>query len=384
MSDRLDDTDIAIIGGGIIGCAIAYYAAKAGLDCVVLERGRLNSESSGTNAGNIHVQASHGRAADLERIRNKIVLRTGAMAVWRTLEQELGCDLGFRLCGGIVVAETDAEMANLVEKSKFEQGFGLETEILGRADMQRLEPALSPALVGGCYLRDEGYANPLLVTPAFVARAQTLGARFKAGCEVTAIDAVGGGFVVRTRQGDMRARRVVNAAGAWSGRVAAMLNVRLPIYGRVLHMNVTEPWPRRLNHRVQHSGRWITMKQSQYGTFIIGGGWAGMYDTDETRSRGTRWESMSGNTWVAARIVPLLAQVRVIRTWAGMQVMTPGDAPLIGLFPGVPGFYAAIVTSGFTVGPLVGRLVAELLTGRASSAALAPYSPEQCMAVPHA
>ena len=175
--------DVIVIGGGLAGCALAYHLAKFGVEVVLLERGELNREASGTNAGSFHFQiALHqltGR--DLESDRRRLVadvrLLAAAAEVWSGLEEELGTDLGVHVTGGLMVAETAEELELLVTKQRIEQAAGLETEVLTGSRLRSFAPYLAEDLSGACYCAREGHANSLLAAPAFAARAIEAGAQ---------------------------------------------------------------------------------------------------------------------------------------------------------------------------------------------------------------
>jgi sarcosine oxidase, subunit beta len=269
--------------------------------------------------------------------------------------------------GGLLVAETPEEVDQPHRKAVLERAAGLETEVISGREARDLAPELAPDLLAADYLPDEGFGNPLLVAPAFARKAIDRGARFHLHCPVIGLERRhGGGFRIRTPQGTFEAGRVVDAAGAWAGEIAALLGIQIPIEGHVITVNVTEPVPFTLKQMVQHIGRRLTLKQSQYGTFIIGGGWPGDFVPDRQLKQ-TRFESSIGNLYNAARVVPLLRDVRFLRSWGGMSGTTPGYAPILGEWPGEPGFFVLTGGAGFTLGPLNGRLMAELLvTGHTS------------------
>ena len=205
------------------------------------------------------------------------------------------------------------------------------------------------------------------------------GARVRINTEVTAIEPrPHGGFLVRAGGGEVRARRVVNAAGAAAGRVAAMVGLRVEIGGHVLHVNVTEPWPMLIpGLLIQHVGRRLSLKQTQYGTFIIGGGWRARLDRERNR-KVTIWDSMVGNTWVAARVMPALGEAQVVRTWAGMIATSADHLAILGEYPRAPGYYLLHPgNTGFTLGPVVGRLMAELLHAGRTSLPIDAYAVER-------
>jgi sarcosine oxidase, subunit beta len=124
-----------------------------------------------------------------------------------------------------------------------------------------------------------------------------------------------------------------------------------------LHLNVSEPRARVLEPMVQHIGRRLTLKQSK-NTFIIGGGWPARPELAPARYS-TTWASAAGNTAVALRVMPSLADVRIVRTWSGVMAFTDDLSPIVGETARLRGYHALIATTGFTLGPLMARLLAE-------------------------
>ena len=364
-----------------MGCAVACYLAESGLDVAVIERREINREASGVNAGSLHFQlylhASHNPTG-IEGFRPSVELHRYAAAGWRTLEAELGTDLGVQLGGGLMVAESVDEMTLLREKVRIENSMGLRTELVTTQEMMAIAPYLSDHLLGADYCREEGLANPFLVAPAFAKAAVARGSRILAHTEVRSIrPRGGGGFVIETSRGPFEAGRVIDAAGAWAGQVARMAGLPIPIWGNVIHMNVTEALPPLMHGQlVQHAGRRLTLKQSADGTFIIGGGWLAAYD-ETTNSKTTLLDSTVGNVWVAARTVPALRLARLNRTWAGMGTNSDSDLPIFGECSRLKGFFILFATLGFALGPTCARLLAEKMLGRAPSVAIDPFSPDR-------
>lgn len=370
------ETDVVVIGGGVIGCALAYYLAREGVEVTLLERGELNREASGTNAGSFHLQIAIHQLTGLEvdslahRLLPEIRLYVEGSTLWQELEAELDGSLEMHVTGGLMVAETDQELALLHAKQRIEREAGLETHVLEGDELRSFAPFLAPDLKGATYCPAEGHANPLLAAPLYALRASQAGAAIRTAAQVRAIEAAEhGGFVVRTDRGTLRAARIVNAAGAWTNEIAAMLGLRHPVRREGLHVNVTEPRERLLTPLVQHIGRRLTLKQSSNSTFIIGGGWPALPLGNGGRYR-TVWESTAGNVAVAARVVPALAGVRLLRTWSGALAFTDDLEPLVGASRRQPGYFTCMATTGFTLGPLMARLLAETLAHPGSSSPL--------------
>jgi glycine/D-amino acid oxidase-like deaminating enzyme len=354
------ETDVLIVGGGLAGAALAYNLAGEGLEVLLLERSELNREASGTNAGSFHFQIAihqfteRDASGSHKRLLKEVRLLLEAARVWDALEAELHADLGIHRTGGLMVAETPEELQLLHDKQSIEAEAGLETLVLEGEELRRFAPYLAPDLLGATYCPAEGHANPFLAGPTFALRAVERGAVLRTGVEVTGVDP---GFVVRTSAGEVRAQRVVNAAGAWAGELAALSGLALPIFTEGLHVNVTEPRRKVLEPLVQHIGRRLTLKQAASGTYIIGGGWPSRAEERPARYT-TIWESAAGNAAVAVRVMPSLADVRVVRMWTGVWAGTTDLQPVLGESAALPGYYVCMAPTGFTLGPLVARQLA--------------------------
>jgi glycine/D-amino acid oxidase-like deaminating enzyme/bacterioferritin-associated ferredoxin len=364
IPDIASECDVLVIGGGIAGAAVAYYLAKEGVDVELLERGELNREASGTNAGSFHFQlaihqlSGQGTDADRERLLQEARSSVEAYDLWKQLGTELDADLGLHQTGGWMVAETPEQLAILHEKHVLEELAGIHTEVLSGTALRDRAPYFSDRVLGATYCDLEGHANPLVTAVLYAQRAAERGARVRTHTEVYGIETLAaGGFTVRTSRGTIRARRVVNCAGGWAGEIAGMVGLRFPIRREGLHVNVTESRPPLLPSMVQHIGRRLTLKQTEYGGFIIGGGWP-TAATGYPRRYPTTWQSAAGNLRVALDVVPDLETVRVVRTWSGVIAFTDDLSPIVGESASVPGYFACVSTTGFTFSPIFARQVA--------------------------
>jgi glycine/D-amino acid oxidase-like deaminating enzyme len=366
-------TEVLIIGGGLAGCATACHLAEAGIDTTLLERGGLNRAASGTNPGSLHFQLR--RHDQVSPARAQLI--RGGLAEWRAIEAEFGAGIGMRRSGGLMVAETPDELARLRSKIELERELGLTSEVLHGRELAELAPALARDLAGAAFCPEEGLVNPLLATVAFASAGRSHGADIRTGCEVRAVDVTDrGGFVVHTNNGPIRASRVVNAAGAWAGRIARLAGVPIPLTGRVQIVSATARQPPALAHLVQHVARALTLKQTMDGTFLIGGGWSGAVPRGGPRPR---WESLAGNAFLACRVVPGLRAATLLRSWTGTIAVTPDRLPVVGESARRPGWFSLVVprgAAGYTVTPYLARLLAGAVA-KAGSAILEAFSPDR-------
>ncbi|MET0133585.1 MAG: FAD-dependent oxidoreductase [Kibdelosporangium sp.] len=375
-------TDVLVVGGGIAGTAVAYYLARAGVEVTLVERGELNREASGTNAGSFHLQlaihqlSGQGNAADRDRLLAEARLSLEAFQLWQELGADLDGDLDLHLTGGWMVAETEPQLRILRDKHELEQLAGIETEVVTGDDLRNRAPYLNEKLLGATYCPLEGHANPLVVAPLYARRAAQHGAVIRTHADVLAVDVHGPTgsrrFTVHTSAGPIDAYRVVDCVGAWSGELAALVGLKFPVRSEGLHVNVTEPRPPMFRPMIQHIGRRLTLKQTENDTFIIGGGWPTPTAPPPQRYP-TSWHSAAGNTAVAVSVVPRLADVRVVRTWSGVIVFTDDFSPVVGESVAVPGFHACVSSTGFTFGPMFARQLAARMVAPSS----APPFPER-------
>jgi glycine/D-amino acid oxidase-like deaminating enzyme len=367
--------DVLIVGGGIVGTAAAWHLARGGADVVLVEAGSVACRASGANAGSLHVQipysdyAEHGRAW-AEAYAPALGFAKAAVLVWRELGAALDTDLEVEIGGGLCVAETPEQLRALRDKAAIEARHGVETEMLGSAEVRSLAPFLSDRVIGGAFCAAEGRANPLLASGALAGAARRAGARLLLGTRVEAIADAPEGFRVRTGAGEIAARRVLNAAGAEAGRVAAMLGVALAVEAAPIMVSVTEPVAPFLPFLLYSAAGRLTLKQMANGNMVIGGGWPARLGADG--SLGLRPVSIAANMAAAVAAVPALGAARLLRAWPGLVNGTPDWRPVIGEMPGRPGAFIAMVPwVGFTGGPAAGLAVAEMILGRPPSVDLA-------------
>lgn len=362
-------TDILVIGGGIAGTALAYFLSREGAEVTLIEEYDLGTLASGSNAGSLHAQIPHHEFttegdAWANGFAPVIPLMLESIALWQALEKEFACDFELALPGGLLVAETEAQLGDIRRKAELEARHGLRTEILGPAELQALAPYISRRMAGAAYCPQEGKINPLIAAPALARAAAGAGVHILRRTRLESLKADGADFTALTSQGEIRARRVVNCAGANAGRIARMLGFELDIQGYPIQVNVTEPAAPLVKHLVYFAGEKLTLKQTRLGSFLIGGGWPALWDSRRKRLA-VNPASLFANLKTAVTVVPELARVQMLRTWPAMVNGTADWRPVLGPLPKVPGFFMCVFPwMGLTAGPLSARLVADTVLGR--------------------
>ena len=361
----LTEIDIAVVGAGIQGLATALFLARAGRDVVILERGDPWREASGVNAGSLAIQN--------KRLPLVAVARA-ALEQWATWQRELG-DIGFVPSGGLKVAESKEDVVRLRESADQQRALGVELEWLDGAALRQCAPWLGPGVLAATLCENDGFAIPLLAGPVLLNAVSKSGVSLWPHNPVQAVGPDGDGFRVETPRGVLRCRTLVVAAGVWSGEIARLLGVTLPIDLDVNMLTITEAAPPVMDRIVTHVRGILTLKQYPNGTCMIGGGWQGRGDI-ASRRKDLDYESLLHNLRVAAAIVPGLAQLNVVRSWAGLEGATPDLLPLLGRLPGHPNvFITACARGGFTLGPVLGRLLAELIVHGRTSMPIDAFDP---------
>jgi glycine/D-amino acid oxidase-like deaminating enzyme len=353
-----------IIGAGIVGLSTALFLAREGHEVAVIDSRVPNAGASGANAGSLHAQLlsfDHGAraAAGGGAAAQTLPLQRDSIALWRHLARELGQDMEITLSGGLMVAETERDLLFLQAKTAVERAQGVDCTVIGAAELRQLEPHLDRRFLGAAYCPEEGKINPLTATEAIRQAAVAAGAVIIGGAAVRGIACAGRGFVLETARGALRAGRIVNAAGGFAREVGAMLGLAVPVFGAPLQMIVTEAAVPLVSCLVAHADRHLTLKQAANGTIIIGGGWTAGLDPVHGHPRPLR-TSLEGNLWVAQHVLPALRKLHVLRSWAAINIDIDG-APLLGEHPAMPGFFNAVTSNGYTLGPIMGQLTAELI-----------------------
>ncbi|MGI4856639.1 MAG: NAD(P)/FAD-dependent oxidoreductase [Janthinobacterium lividum] len=365
--------DVAIVGGGLMGCAAALALRRRGRSVVLLEQGWCGAQASGVNYGGVRRQ---GRGAA------QLPLAGRAHALWATLAETLECDIEYVRTGHLKLAADAAGLAELEAYHALAASHGMPLELLSRAALQRRYPWLGAACAGASLSPEDGQANPRLLAAAYARRARRAGVDVYEHCAVLAIHREAGGFVLDTDGGRVRAAQLANCAGAWGATLAATFGE--PVPATVIHPNmlVTEPLPPLMTINVGIVGGSFYARQVARGNVVVGGGrGTGALSLDASRPVG---DSTRRALQAACRHVPALAQALVIRSWTGVEGALPDHQPVLGPSATTPGLVHAFGFSGggFQLAPAVGEVLAELLCDGRSTTPLDAFRADRFAASP--
>ena len=372
---------VVIVGAGIVGAACAFYGARAGLEITVLERGAVAAGTTGAGEGNLLLSDKEaGPELDLALRSSKL---------WDCLGEELGNE-AFELerKGGVVVASSASGLTALREFAAEQRALGVDSEPLDQAQLLEAEPHLSPAMAGGAFYPGDMQVQPALAAASLLAAARGLGAVVSTGVEVTGSVLTGGRLSgVRTGAGVVPADHVVNAAGTWGGQVSARLGAEVPILPRRGFILVTEPLPRVIRHKVYSADYVANVASDNAGlelSPVIEGTRSGPVLIGASRERVgfDKRISIPVVRQLAARAItlfPVLADIQLLRVYAGFRPYCPDHLPVIGADPRVPGLLHACGHEGAGIGlaPATGELITQLITGQPGSVDPKPFSPER-------
>ncbi|NUR30932.1 MAG: FAD-binding oxidoreductase [Catenulispora sp.] len=368
--------DVVVIGAGIIGAACALYAARAGFSVTVVDSGTILGGTSGAGEGNLLVSdKEQGPELDL-------ALRS--LELWRSLVDEgLGTGFEYEPKGGLVVAFTDEDFAALRAFAAGQKNTGVIAEEVEAERLPELEPHLAPGLAGGYWYPQDSQVMPALATAQLVAAS---GADVRLGTAVTGL-LVSGGTVrgVRTTRGDIPARFVVNAAGAWSEAIAALAGSVLPMQPRRGFVLVTEPLPPWIRHKV-YSASYVSevasgdaalqssavIEGTPSGPVLIGAS-RELVGLDRTPS----YPALGRLAAQAAELFPFLERVSVQRYYCGFRPFLPDHLPAVGPDANIAGLFHACGHEGAGIGlaPATGELIAALLAGEKPALDAGPFQP---------
>ncbi|HEY2728886.1 MAG TPA: FAD-binding oxidoreductase [Polyangia bacterium] len=352
------DAEIAIIGAGVMGLALAYNLALLGVKRVVVLDGHyLAWGASGRNGGGVRQQWS--TEMNIRLMQESVELCAG-------FARELGINVWMRRGGYLFLARTAAARARLEKNVALQNRCDVPTRLVRPEDARAIVPELDvEGFEAACYNATDGIVFPWPFLWGYARAAGRRGVSIHTGTPVTAIEGAAGAFLLHTPKGILRAARVVCASGAWSPEVSRLAGVALPDWPVRHEILSTEPLKPFLKPMVSVIESGLYFSQSLRGE-LVGG-----ISMPEERggARQIRLTSSLAFLQTMARamteIMPVLAAVKVVRQWAGPYDMSPDGNPIVGEAPDRPGFYVCcgFQGHGFMMAPVVARYYARALAG---------------------
>lgn len=388
MSNNGDDlcksAEVVVVGGGVIGTAIAYFLAKEGVKVCLLERHDIGAGTSSAAAAAALLQTKTSP--------KKLALASRSLALLDDLYEQLDQCFEYDHSGSLLVASSETEMNMVKNMATTLQALGLDVQLVDRDEARSIMPVLGPTIIGASYSPRDAIINPLNLVAAYADAARRLGANICTFTEVTGLETDGDRILsVLTDKGPVYTDTVVNAAGVWAPQLARMVGIDLPVAPLKGELLVTEPMPPMMRGtlisakyllskaqlekadggEVPKRSVGITLAQVDRGNFIVG-------STREQAGfdRRSTYAGISEQSHQLLELTPLLANVHIIRAYAGLRPITPDGLPIVGRVPKLPGFIVATgcAGDGLVLSAVMAEIISTIFNGTAAPDTLAPFS----------
>ena len=360
--------EVIIIGGGVIGCATAYYLAKEGTSVIVLEGSdHIGNGGSSRNGGGVRQSGRDPRELPLAMY--------GIRNLWPHLSEELETDCEYHQDGNLRLGKTEKHREILEGLADRARACGLDVRMIDGDEVRRINPHLSHEVTVASWCPTDGHANPLTTTLGFYKMARRLGARFITGEPVTELRTVKGKIrKVITPNNVYEGEQVLVAAGLHSREILGTVGIDVPMDGSLLEALVTEAEAPMFDQMLGTADADFYGHQTKHGSFVFGGssGLEPFY-----KDNGTPVTSSRTAPCICRGIMkyfPELADARIVRTWAGWSDRSADGVPVLGAVDEIPGLYAACAFTGhgFGISPAVGDQLAKLIRTGSTDVDLSP------------
>lgn len=360
--------EVIIIGGGVIGCATAYYLAKEGTSVIVLEGSdHIGNGGSSRNGGGVRQSGRDPRELPLAMY--------GIRNLWPHLSEELETDCEYHQDGNLRLGKTEKHREILEGLADRARACGLDVRMIDGDEVRRINPHLSHEVTVASWCPTDGHANPLTTTLGFYKMARRLGARFITGEPVTELRTVKGKIrKVITPNNVYEGEQVLVAAGLHSREILGTVGIDVPMDGSLLEALVTEAEGPMFDQMLGTADADFYGHQTKHGSFVFGGssGLEPFY-----KDNGTPVTSSRTAPCICRGIMkyfPELADAKIVRTWAGWSDRSADGVPVLGAVDEIPGLYAACAFTGhgFGISPAVGDQLAKLIRTGSTDVDLSP------------
>lgn len=360
--------DVVIVGGGVIGCGIAYALACEGLKVTVLERSGIASESSGAAAG---ILAPRVHATDDAMFPLALASHARFPSLVEALRAETGLNVEHVRSGVLELAHDEAGAEELQRKAQWLRERGHDVQWLPVPEVRELEPHLGPEVRGALHDADAYHIHPGRFTHALAQAAARRGAEFRLGIEAIGLEGRGSPMArVLTPDGVIEAPHVVLAPGSWAGACASWLGLAVPVFpvrGQILALSAL---PTPVRHVV--FGRGIYLLPRADGTTLVGATYERV-----GFNKGLTAGALAGLLSAAADLCPQLAEARFERAWAGLRPGSEDELPLVGHAPGWDNVILAAghYRNGIMLAPATAAIVADLIVRGETDLPIGPLAP---------
>ncbi len=366
---RSREADIAVIGGGLVGAAIAYGLACRNADVLLVDEGDIALRASRGNFGLVWVQGK-GLTMPEYNIWSQL-----SAELWPKLAAELKevaeIDVGLSQPGGALIAMNDAELegfSNLLsqlDRNSGERGF--KYDVLDHGRLAKLVPGLGPDVPGGTYTPYDGHVNPLKMLRGLHVAFHRRNGRYLANAGVSDIEEQpDGGFRLTTKQGSVSCAKLIVAAGLGSNTLCAKIGIDVEVSALHGQLLITERSPRRLDIPTN------IVRKTDEGTFQVG------YSKDDLgMTTETRVDLLRDIAHNAVRALPYLADLRLVRTWGALRIMTKDGCPIYQRSSRYPGAFVFTCHSGVTLGAAHALVCPEWIIGGAVPETYSHFSQER-------
>lgn len=377
--------DVAVIGAGAIGASVAYQNVKMGADVILIDRGDIAESTSSRSDGNILV-------CDKQPGFDCLFAKA-SQDMFESLSKELDYEIEWRQRGSLFLTETEEEFEIASSFCKEMKAYGIRMRMMDQKEIQDDEPLLAKDVFGGLETESDGSVYPIGLTYGMAMQSEKLGATLSLHNGVKAVRKEGNAFVIETEQGEIHAKNVVNACGVWAPIIGKMVGLEIPIQARQGQILVSEQtfqvarrkvhefgymltkfggneYRRPVSERVERNGVAFVFEPTASQNFLIGSSrcFAGENIASDI-------EVMQAMAERAIRFFPIIANIKVIRSYSGLRPFTPDHMPIISDTP-VPGFYIAAGHEGDGIGlsPITGKVIADMIAGKQPFMDLTPVS----------
>lgn len=360
MSKRT--ADVIIIGGGVVGCAAAYYLAKKGVtDIIVLEADKsIGHGGSSRNGGGVR---QSGRD-----VRELPYAMYAVQNMWPTLSEELGMDVEYYQRGNLRLGKTDAHLQKLNTLASNAQALGLDMHVIDGKEVKEICPYLSDEIIGASWCPTDGHANPLLTTLAYYKRALEMGVRFFTEAKVQTLKKIKGVLrqVILETGEIFEGEQVIVAAGYESRFLARTVGIDVPMTRYFEEALVTEMQPKMFDIMLGTADADFYGHQSQHGSFVFGSE-SGLEEATDMAPEDLRTSALTLSAGCRAVMgyIPMLADAKIVRSWGGWLDLCYDGVPVISKVKEVPGLILAcgFTGHGFGTAPSVGLMLAQMVLG---------------------